>query len=85
VKIQSPFFDTLNYKGYTGNVHFDAEDRTFHGCVLGITDIVGFEGESVSELEQDFRNAVDDYLETCAEIGKTQETLFRKSHSGNSA
>ena len=66
----------INYKEYTGSVHFDAEDRIFHGRVLGITDIIGFEGESVSQLEQDFKNAVDDWLETCAEIGKTPEKPF---------
>lgn len=65
--------NTLNYKGYTGSVQFDAADRIFHGRVLGIADIIGFEGESVKELEQDFRNAVDDYLETCREMGKEPE------------
>ncbi|MEZ4528791.1 MAG: type II toxin-antitoxin system HicB family antitoxin [Desulfobacterales bacterium] len=66
----------MKYKEYIGSVHFDAEDRIFHGRVLGITDIIGFEGESVSELEQDFRNAVDDYLETCSEIEKKPEKPF---------
>lgn len=66
----------MNYKEYTGSVHFDAEDRIFHGRVLGITDIIGFEGESVSELEQDFRNAVDDYLETCSKTGRKPEKPF---------
>lgn len=43
------------------------------GRILGIHDIVSFEGESVDELRVDFRNAVDSYLATCAEIGKTPE------------
>jgi predicted HicB family RNase H-like nuclease len=68
--------NTLKYKGYTGNVHFDAEDRVFHGRVLGITDVIGFEGASVSELENDFHEAIDDYLETCREIGKEPEKPF---------
>ena len=65
--------NTLNYKGYEGSVQFDAADRIFHGRVPGIADIIGFEGESVTELEQDFRNAVEDYLETCREMGKEPE------------
>jgi len=65
--------NVLQYRGYIGSVEFDAEDRIFHGRVLGITDLIGFEGESVSALEQDFRNAVDDYLETCSEAGKPPE------------
>jgi len=66
----------LKYKGYTGNVNFDAEDKIFHGRVLGITDVIGIEGGSVSELEKDFRDAIDDYLETCQEIGKAPEKPF---------
>lgn len=68
--------NTLKYKGYTGNVNFDAEDKIFHGRVLSITDLIGFEGESVSELEKDFCEAIDDYLETCQEIGKEPEKPF---------
>jgi predicted HicB family RNase H-like nuclease len=68
--------NTLKYKGYPGNVNFDAEDKIFHGRVLGITDIIGFEGASVSEFEKDFSEAIDDYLETCQEIGKGPEKPF---------
>lgn len=68
--------NTLKYKGYTGNVNFDAEDKVFHGRVLGITAVIGFEGRSVSGLEKDFHEAIDDYLETCQEIGKKPEKPF---------
>ncbi|MDI6795104.1 MAG: type II toxin-antitoxin system HicB family antitoxin [bacterium] len=66
----------LSYKGYAGSVNFDADDRIFHGRVLGITDVIGFEGTSVNELERDFTEAVTDYLETCREIGKEPEKPF---------
>ncbi|MBA4366719.1 MAG: toxin-antitoxin system HicB family antitoxin [Desulfobacterium sp.] len=66
----------IKYKGYTGTVNFSQEDRLFHGKVLGIPDIIGFEGVSVDQLEKDFRSAVDDYLETCREIGKEPEKPF---------
>ncbi|MEW5767906.1 MAG: type II toxin-antitoxin system HicB family antitoxin [bacterium] len=66
----------LKYKGYTGSVSFDAEDKIFHGRVIGTTDVIGFEGASVDELESDFHEAVDDYLETCREIGKEPEKPF---------
>jgi predicted HicB family RNase H-like nuclease len=68
--------NTLKYKGYTGNVSFDGEDKVFHGRVLGITDVIGFEGGSVLALEKDFHEAIDDYLETCQEIGKKPEKPF---------
>jgi len=63
----------LKHKGYIGSVNFDADDRIFHGRVMGLEDVIGFEGSTVNELEQDFHNAVDDYLETCHEIGKKPE------------
>ena len=68
--------NVLKYRGYTGSVNFDADDMVFHGRVLGITDVIGFEGESVAELEQDFTSAIDDYLEMCQELGKEPEKPF---------
>jgi predicted HicB family RNase H-like nuclease len=68
--------DTIRYKGYVGSVHFDSQDRLFHGKVLGIRDRVLFEGRSVEELEQGFREAVDDYLEWCHEENREPEKPF---------
>ncbi len=59
----------MKYKGYTGSVEYDSEDRIFHGRLNGITDVITFQGDSVEALEADFRDAVDDYLEFCAEQG----------------
>ncbi|MDX2073637.1 MAG: type II toxin-antitoxin system HicB family antitoxin [Alphaproteobacteria bacterium] len=55
----------MEYKGYTAKIEFDADDRAFHGMVLGINDVVHFQGASVKELEKEFRASVDDYLEFC--------------------
>ncbi len=63
----------LTYRGYSGAVEFSAPDDCFFGRVLGIRDIVSFEGGSVAELREDFANAVEDYLEACAAIGKAPE------------
>ncbi|HST60953.1 MAG TPA: type II toxin-antitoxin system HicB family antitoxin [Longimicrobium sp.] len=60
---------SMTYRGYTGSVEYDAEDRILHGRVIGITDIVSFEGTNVEELEADFRAGVDSYLEGCREAG----------------
>lgn len=60
----------LNYKGYTGRVEFDDEAGIFHGEVLDLRDVVTFQGSSVDELEQAFRDSIDDYLEFCAERGE---------------
>ena len=57
----------LEYKGYTGHVEFDDEAGLFHGEVLDTRDVITFQGISVEQLEQAFRESIDDYLEFCAE------------------
>jgi len=62
-----------HYKDYIGSVFFSEEDGVFHGKIIGLTDSISFEGESVKSLTEDFRNAVDEYLEFCAGVGKQPE------------
>lgn len=66
----------LEYKGYRGHVELDEEAEIFHGEVLGIRDVVTFQGTSVDELEQAFRDSVDDYLEYCSERGENPDNPF---------
>ena len=66
----------LNYKGYAARVEFDADDRLFVGHVAGVRDVVGFHATSVDALEAAFREAVDDYVATCAKIGKTPQRTY---------
>jgi predicted HicB family RNase H-like nuclease len=66
----------MKYRGYEAEIKFDAEDRLFYGRVLGLRDIVSFHGESVDELEAAFRDAIDDYLEDCAERGVKPEKPY---------
>jgi predicted HicB family RNase H-like nuclease len=70
--------NVMNDKGYAARAEFDAEDAILVGHIVGIRDIVGFHATDVISLQEAFREAVDDYLETCAKIGKTP----RKSYSG---
>jgi predicted HicB family RNase H-like nuclease len=71
--------DILEYKGYYGSVHFSAEDEVFYGKLLGIEDLVNFEGASVRELKKAFHQAINDYLETCKEIGKEPNKTYKGS------
>jgi len=66
----------MDYKGYLGVVEFDAEDRMFYGKVIGLTDVIGFEGSSVEELESSFHRAVDTYLAVCEEEGREPEKTY---------
>lgn len=71
----------MEYKGYHAQIEFDAEDGIFFGKVYGITDSLGFHGTSVSELEEMFHQSIDNYLEMCAECGKTPDKEFKGSFS----
>ena len=62
--------NAMTYNGYTARVEFDPRDNIFWGKVLGITDSITFEGETVAELTQDFHNAIDDYLKDSAATGR---------------
>lgn len=69
---------TMKYKKYSARIEYSDADACFVGHIAGINDIVGFHGESVTELRAAFEEAVDDYLETCRKIGKSPQ----KSYSG---
>lgn len=64
------------YKGYSARIDYDDEDGIFVGRIAGIRDGVGFHADSVAELREAFHEAVEDYLETCAKIGKEPQKAF---------
>ncbi len=66
----------MMYKGYKGHVNYDEEARLFHGEVVGLRDVITFQGSSVDELEQAFKDSVDEYLEFCLELGRAPEKPF---------
>jgi predicted HicB family RNase H-like nuclease len=70
--------NTMTYKGYAARVEYSEEDSCFIGRIAGIPDVIGFHGESVSELRAAFEEAVDDYLETCKKL----ERAPRRPYSG---
>ncbi len=71
--------NTLTYKNYIGTVNFSEEDGVFFGKVIGITDSISFEGDSVNSLIEDFHSAVDEYLEFCAENDKEPQQQYKGS------
>lgn len=67
------------YKGYAARIEYDAEDEIFTGRIAGIADIVGFHADTVADLKAAFHEAVNDYIATCAKLGKDPQRAF----SGN--
>lgn len=66
----------LQYKGYFAKIEYSAEDHLLYGKIEGIRDLVNFESESAQEIEQEFRNAVDDYLALCEELGQEPDKTY---------
>jgi len=64
----------MNYNGYVGHGDYSAEDGLFVGRIAEIKDVVGFHGESINELRKAFEEAVTDYLEACAKLGRTSQS-----------
>lgn len=68
--------NVMSYKGYSARVEFDAEDMIFFGRIADIRDGVGFHADTVEALVAAFHEAVDDYIETCARIGKEPQKPY---------
>lgn len=69
----------LEYKGYHAKIDYSVEDKVLFGEVIGINDLIVFESENANEIEQNFHDAIDDYLSMCARHNKEPE----KEYSGS--
>ncbi|MCL2161388.1 MAG: type II toxin-antitoxin system HicB family antitoxin [Betaproteobacteria bacterium] len=63
----------LNYRGYYGSIEASPEDNCLFGRLQFVRTLASYEGQTVAELEQAFREAVDDYLADCEERGRSPE------------
>src|ERR1700723_1820743 len=70
---------TLHHNGYDGSVEYNAEDRILYGSLLGIRDMVTYEGSDVDSLEANFKAAIEEYLAFCEAEGKTPDRPFKGS------
>jgi len=69
----------MKYRDYVGHVTYDDEAKVFHGEVMGLRDVITFQGCTVQELEQAFKDSVNEYIAFCKERGEKPEKTF----SGN--
>lgn len=68
--------NVMTYKGYSARIEYDDEDGILFGQIAGIRDGVGFHADTVEGLRAAFHEAVDDYLETCAKVGKEAQKPY---------
>lgn len=69
----------LKHRGYYGSIEASTDDHCLFGKLQFVRALVSYEGETVAELEAAFRDAVDDYLATCEQLGTPPETPCKGS------
>ncbi len=66
----------IEYNGYLAEIELDDKAEVFHGRVINTRDVITFEGTSIEELRQAFKDSVDDYFEFCKELGQEPEKPY---------
>ena len=68
---------TIEYKDYIGSVEYSHEDRCFFGKIEMIDDLITFEATTVDELETNFKNCVDEYIQTCKQLNREPQKAYK--------
>lgn len=66
----------LTYNGYVGHVEFDSDADIFHGEIIGIRDVITFQGKTVDEIKQSMKDSLEDYFDMCRKHKKEPEKPF---------
>lgn len=61
------------YRSYTGTIEFSLDDGCYYGKIKNTKDLVNYEAKNAMMLLNEFRKAVDDYLDFCKSVGKEVE------------
>ncbi len=69
--------NTIEYNGYIGSIEYSPEDKCFFGKLEMIDDLVTFEATNAEELENNFHNAVDEYLATCKALNREPQKIYK--------
>lgn len=69
--------DIMKYKQFEGTADVDMDRAVCHGKILFIDDLVTYEAPTPDELRRAFQEAVDDYLDTCAELGRDPQVPLK--------
>ena len=70
-------FDHDRVQGIYGGLRVRPFGRCLPRQVIGLQDVVTFEGRSIDDLRHEMEASVDDYLELCEEVGKEPERPYR--------
>jgi hypothetical protein len=70
-------YNKLSYKGFMTTPQYSIEDKVIYGKIDDITGYVFYEAEKAADVEQAFRDAVDEWIEACEEIGIDSRPSYR--------
>lgn len=71
--------DMMQYKGYYGSVHFDADDLIFHGKIEFVRALISYEATDAKGLKRAFEESINDYLALCKKEHIEPELPFKGS------
>ncbi len=69
--------NTIEYNGYIGSIEYSSEDKCFFGKLEMIDDLVTFEATNAQELEENFKNTVDEYIQTCKTLNREPQKTYK--------
>jgi len=69
--------NTIEYNGYIATVEYSFKDKCLFGKVEMVDNLVTFEATNVEDLESNFKNAVDEYIETCKQLRIEPQKIYK--------
>jgi predicted HicB family RNase H-like nuclease len=66
----------MQYKGYAGRIEIDEDAGIIFGQVMGLRDVIAFQGKTVEEARKALKESVDEYLRFCKEKGQSPEKPY---------
>jgi predicted HicB family RNase H-like nuclease len=63
----------MQHRDYAGEAWVDDEAGVIRGRVIGLKDVITFQGDTVKAVRAAFVESVDDYLAFCKERGEKPE------------
>lgn len=62
-------YEMLSYKGFVSAPKYSIEDKVIYGYLENVDGFISYEAEDSKSVESAFIEAVEDYLDTCKELG----------------
>ena len=66
----------MEHKGYFAKLDYDPEEDLFFGTVVGINDLIMFEGSTNKTLRKAFEESIEEYLSLCLRNNKSPDKTY---------